>query len=94
MLSVLGARPVTATALLLVKQSQFSSTAAAAAAAATPIKRIVVIGSGLMGSGIVQVAAANGLAVTMVDVKQDLLDKAKARIDSSLQVFIPPPVHA
>jgi len=93
MLSVLGARPVTATALLLVKQSQFSSTAAAAAAA-TPIKRIVVIGSGLMGSGIVQVAAANGLAVTMVDVKQDLLDKAKARIDSSLQVFIPPPVHA
>lgn len=52
-----------------------------------PVRRVVVIGSGLMGSGIVQVAATNGLAVTMVDVKQDLLDKARARIDSSLQVL-------
>jgi len=52
---------------------------------ALSIKHVTVIGSGLMGSGIVQVTAASGIAVTMVDIKQELLDKAKARIETSLQ---------
>lgn len=49
------------------------------------IKTVAVIGSGLMGSGIVQVSAASGHKVFMVDVKDQLLDKAKARIETSLQ---------
>jgi 3-hydroxyacyl-CoA dehydrogenase len=36
---------------------------------------IGVIGSGLMGSGIAQAAALNGFPVTMVDIKQEYLDK-------------------
>lgn len=40
-----------------------------------PLKNIVVIGSGLMGSGIVQVAAQAGYSLTMVDVKPDALEK-------------------
>ena len=47
----------------------FSSTAAA-----NP-NHITVIGSGLMGSGIAQVAAQAGYNVTMVDVQEKSLDK-------------------
>jgi 3-hydroxyacyl-CoA dehydrogenase len=35
-----------------------------------------VLGSGIMGGGIASTAAINGLNVTMVDIKQELLDKA------------------
>ena len=48
------------------------------------IKRVTVIGGGLMGSGIVQVAAASGHGVTLVDQSKDLLNEAVARIHNSL----------
>ena len=38
------------------------------------IERVGVIGSGLMGSGIAQVAAYNGFNVTLVDVDQQRVD--------------------
>ena len=40
------------------------------------IERVGVIGSGLMGSGIAQVAAYHGFQVTMVDVEQSRIDTA------------------
>lgn len=40
------------------------------------IERVGVIGSGLMGSGIAQVAAYNGFNVTLVDVDQQRVDAA------------------
>lgn len=41
--------------------------------------------SGLMGAGICQVAAQNGLKVTMVDLNQDALKKGQNYILSSLK---------
>jgi 3-hydroxyacyl-CoA dehydrogenase len=49
------------------------------------IKHVTIIGTGLMGSGISQVCATSGLNVVMVDVKPELLEKAKNRIHESLQ---------
>lgn len=48
------------------------------------IKNVAIIGSGLMGSGIAQVAAATGHKVTLVDQTQDIVDKAGDRIAKSL----------
>ena len=48
------------------------------------IKHVTVIGSGLMGAGIVQVAAQAGYKVTMVDVQDNALEKGKKIISSSL----------
>ncbi|KAI8916247.1 hydroxyacyl-coenzyme A dehydrogenase [Gorgonomyces haynaldii] len=49
------------------------------------IKEVTVIGSGLMGAGIAQVAAQAGYKVTMVDTTQEALDKGHKIISSSLQ---------
>ncbi|HNO65759.1 MAG TPA: 3-hydroxyacyl-CoA dehydrogenase NAD-binding domain-containing protein, partial [Tepidiformaceae bacterium] len=49
------------------------------------IERVGVIGSGLMGSGIAQVAAYNGLNVTLVDVDQGRVDAAIDGIHRRLQ---------
>merc|ERR1712012_572700 len=49
------------------------------------IQEIVIIGGGLMGSGIAQVAAQTGHKVTMVDVNQEILDKSNARISESIK---------
>jgi 3-hydroxybutyryl-CoA dehydrogenase len=46
--------------------------------------RIAVIGAGQMGNGIVHVSALAGHEVTMIDVSQAALDKAKATIDKNL----------
>ncbi len=46
--------------------------------------RIAVIGAGQMGNGIVHVCAVAGHDVTMIDVSQPALDKAKATIDRNL----------
>lgn len=46
---------------------------------------VLLVGSGQMGTGIAQVAAAAGYRVHLVDVKQDLVDKGLARIQNSLQ---------
>jgi 3-hydroxybutyryl-CoA dehydrogenase len=47
--------------------------------------RIVVIGAGQMGNGIAHVCAVAGHDVTMVDVSQPALDKAKGIIDKNLE---------
>jgi 3-hydroxybutyryl-CoA dehydrogenase len=52
------------------------------------IKRVGVLGSGLMGSGIAQVAAAAGYDTIVRDVSQPILDKAKAGIEKSLAKFV------
>ncbi len=48
------------------------------------INRIGIVGAGQMGSGIAQVAAQSGFDVYLLDVNEDRLDGAKARIRSSL----------
>ncbi len=54
----------------------------------TEIKRVGVLGCGLMGGGIAQVAAAAGYDTIARDVAQPLLDKAKANIEKSLAKFV------
>lgn len=49
---------------------------------------ISIIGGGLMGSGIGQVAAQAGMAVTIIDVSQEALETAKQRIIDSIQRLI------
>ncbi len=48
------------------------------------IKRIGVVGCGLMGSGITQVAAQSGFDVTVREVNQQLLDQGLGRIKKFL----------
>lgn len=48
------------------------------------VNKVVVIGSGLMGSGIVQVSAQSGHQVTMVDLSPEALKKGTAAIQNSL----------
>ena len=52
------------------------------------IEHIAVIGSGQMGNGIAQVAACAGYSVTMVDIKQEFLDKGMNTISSSLNRLV------
>jgi 3-hydroxybutyryl-CoA dehydrogenase len=49
------------------------------------MKNIVVIGGGTMGNGIAHTAAASGFDVTLVEVGQDLLDRAMSTISANLQ---------
>ena len=49
------------------------------------IKKVGVVGCGLMGSGIAQVCAEAGYEVLVREVAQDLLDKGLKRIDGFLQ---------
>jgi 3-hydroxybutyryl-CoA dehydrogenase len=51
------------------------------------IKKIGVLGCGLMGSGIAQVCATAGFDVTVLEVEQKLLDKGFAGIEKSLAKF-------
>ncbi|CAH0754308.1 unnamed protein product [Bemisia tabaci] len=53
--------------------------------ASNVIQNITVVGGGLMGSGIAQVAAQAGNSVTLVDVNDDLLKKTSQRIETSIQ---------
>lgn len=48
------------------------------------IKTFGVIGSGQMGNGIAQVAAASGLEVLMSDISEELVAKGKATITNNL----------
>jgi 3-hydroxybutyryl-CoA dehydrogenase len=56
---------------------QANTTPAAAAMDMPAIAAIGVIGAGQMGSGIAHVAALAGLAVTMIDVKPEALERAR-----------------
>ncbi|MEM7519311.1 MAG: 3-hydroxybutyryl-CoA dehydrogenase, partial [Planctomycetota bacterium] len=48
------------------------------------IKKIGVVGCGLMGSGIAEVCARAGLSVIIREVSDELLEKGKGRLESSL----------
>ena len=48
------------------------------------IKNTAVIGAGTMGNGITHVMAQYGYKVTLIDIKQEFLDKALAKIEKNL----------
>ena len=52
------------------------------------IKRVGVLGCGLMGSGIAQVAATAGYDTIVRDVSKELLDRGRAGIEKSLAKFV------
>ena len=54
----------------------------------TDIKRVGVLGCGLMGGGIAQVAATAGYDTIVRDVSQQVWDKARAGIERSLAKFV------
>src|ERR1700720_1477082 len=51
------------------------------------IRKVGVLGCGLMGSGIAQVAATAGFDVAVLEVDQKYLDKGFAGIEKSLAKF-------
>ena len=51
------------------------------------ITKVGVLGCGLMGSGIAQVAATAGFDVTVLEVEQKYLDKGFTGIEKSLAKF-------
>ncbi len=55
---------------------------------AEKIRRTAVIGSGAMGHGITELLAMNGYEVTMVDINDEILQKAKEKIKWSLGKFV------
>jgi 3-hydroxybutyryl-CoA dehydrogenase len=55
---------------------------------ASDIRNVGVIGIGLMGSGIAQVAAAKGFDTVVVDVTSELLEKGMERIRQSLERLV------
>ena len=54
----------------------------------TDIKRVGVLGAGLMGSGIAQVAATAGYDTLVRDVSQQIWEKARAGIEKSLAKLV------
>ena len=52
------------------------------------IEKIAVLGAGQMGNGITQVAACAGYEVTMIDIKQEFVDKGIATIEKSLAKLV------
>jgi 3-hydroxybutyryl-CoA dehydrogenase len=54
----------------------------------TDIQRVGVLGCGLMGSGIAQVAATAGYDTIVRDVSKELLERGRAGIEKSLARFV------
>ena len=54
----------------------------------TDIKRVGVLGCGLMGSGIAQVSATAGYETIVRDVSKEFLDRGRAGIEKSLAKFV------
>ncbi|MEE3954084.1 3-hydroxyacyl-CoA dehydrogenase family protein [Peribacillus frigoritolerans] len=52
------------------------------------IKKIAIIGSGVMGSGIAQSFAVSGYHVTINDIKEELLNHAQNRISENLSLLM------
>jgi len=73
-------RPTTMAFANKIVIRQFSASSAVQAA----IKNVTVIGGGLMGGGVAQVAAQSGCKVTLVDINDDVLKKSKDYIQTSL----------
>lgn len=55
---------------------------------ASPVDRLAVIGAGLMGRGIAQVAADRGAKVTILDVDEEATRAAWEKIDQSLEDLV------
>ncbi len=51
------------------------------------IKKVCIIGAGIMGAGIAQLAATHEYDVTLVDVNEDILNKAKTAVEKNLNRF-------
>lgn len=49
------------------------------------IRKPFVVGAGIMGSGIGQLCAQHGLGVTVVDVTEEIIGKARAKVTNGLQ---------
>ncbi len=52
------------------------------------IKRVFIVGAGLMGSGIAQACAQAGIGVILNDVSQEAIDKGMKSIDWSVGKFV------
>lgn len=48
------------------------------------VKKVLVIGAGIMGGGIAQLCAQQGIDAVLTDISQDLVDQAIARIEGGL----------
>jgi 3-hydroxybutyryl-CoA dehydrogenase len=59
--------------------------APAAAAASSHVGRVGIVGGGVMGKGIAQVFAAAGFDVELMEVRPELVDRALASIQKSLE---------
>jgi 3-hydroxyacyl-CoA dehydrogenase len=51
------------------------------------IRNVAVIGAGLMGHGLAQIFAGRGYEVSLMDVQEDFLAKARAGIRSNLTLM-------
>ena len=52
------------------------------------IKKICVLGAGIMGAGIAQAAAVSGYEVNLVDIDQNILNKALTSIKNDIDRFL------
>lgn len=52
------------------------------------LSKLLVVGAGLMGGGIAQVAAGAGLDVTLYDIKQDFVDRGIRGIDKNFAKLV------
>lgn len=52
------------------------------------IKKVAIIGAGAMGHGIAQILATTGYQVALVDISQEILQKAMEKIKWSLSKFV------
>ncbi len=52
------------------------------------IRKVGVVGCGLMGSGIAEVAARSGVATTVREVSPELVAKGRARIEASMRTAV------
>ncbi len=52
------------------------------------IRKVAVLGAGTMGHGIAQVAAQSGYEVTLYDVARPALERARQRIEASLEKLL------
>ena len=52
------------------------------------LKKIAVMGAGLMGTGIAQVVAMGGYTVLVRDISVDILNKSRAKVDQKLKELV------
>ncbi len=55
---------------------------------AQEVKRVVIVGAGVMGHSIAQVFARAGVAVDLVDIREDLLTRAMERVKGDLKTLV------